>query len=247
MLRSDPAFFVDIHGQTRPVIIRRASTSKRITLAYDMYRGAVVVTAPTRGYSTALQKFINAKSEWLYAQITKENDEIAKIHTDRFSILGREFNVISKRASTSHFWIDGDKITLHAPTNKAVAQFQKFSSACLKDYIQIKATDLAKQLGVHVKQITVKNLRSRWGSCNQRGEVCLAWHLLFAPTWVLDYVIAHEVAHLREMNHSAKFWQLVEDLHPNSKLAMKWLRQNSSTLWLSGRQCLKHVEMQIDL
>jgi predicted metal-dependent hydrolase len=81
-----------------------------------------------------------------------------------------------------------------------------------------------------VRRVTVRNQRSRWGSCSRRGTISLNWRLIQTPPFVRDYICLHELAHLREMNHSRRFWRVVEQLCPDYRAAEKWLKQHSSLL-----------------
>jgi predicted metal-dependent hydrolase len=81
-----------------------------------------------------------------------------------------------------------------------------------------------------VRRVTVRNQRSRWGSCSRRGTISLNWKLIQAPPFVRDYIILHELMHLRQMNHSARFWREVENVCPEYQVAGKWLKQNSGLL-----------------
>jgi predicted metal-dependent hydrolase len=80
----------------------------------------------------------------------------------------------------------------------------------------------------------VRDPKGRWGSCSHRGRLSFSWRLILAPEWVLDYVIAHEVAHLVEMNHGPRFWRLVERLYPDSLRPREWLRRNGTRLHRYG-------------
>ena len=84
------------------------------------------------------------------------------------------------------------------------------------------------------RAIRVKDTRSRWGSCAPDGTLAFSWRLVMAPVWVTDYVVAHEVAHLREMNHSGRFWALVEGLTPHRDAAVEWLRLEGPALLRVG-------------
>jgi hypothetical protein len=90
--------------------------------------------------------------------------------------------------------------------------------------------ELAATQQLPVKRVTVRNQRTRWGSCSRRGTISLNWRLIQAPPFVRDYLIFHELAHLREMNHSPRFWREVERLCPEYRIAEKWLRGNSTLL-----------------
>jgi predicted metal-dependent hydrolase len=92
--------------------------------------------------------------------------------------------------------------------------------------------ELAAETGAGVKHVTVRNQRSRWGSCSANGTISLNWRLVQTPEHVRDYIIYHEIAHLREMNHSDRFWARVEELCPAWREAERWLKQNGSLLGL---------------
>lgn len=90
----------------------------------------------------------------------------------------------------------------------------------------VKATEYAKNLGVAYNQIRIKDQHTRWGSCSTKHNLNFNWRLVLMPEYILDYVVAHEVAHLIEMNHSAKFWKVVETLYPDWQEARAWLKSN---------------------
>jgi predicted metal-dependent hydrolase len=90
--------------------------------------------------------------------------------------------------------------------------------------------ELAAPHALPVRRVTVRNQRSRWGSCSRRGTISLNWRLVQAPPFVRDYLIFHELAHLREMNHSTRFWQTVAGLCPDYQLAERWLKSHGRQL-----------------
>ncbi len=119
---------------------------------------------------------------------------------------------------------------------------EKHGSRRLSDWLRIQAkTDLAcrtfhhaANLGCHPKRISVRDQSTRWGSCSSTGTISYSWRLIFAPEFVLDYVAAHEVAHLREMNHGPRFWRLVRETMPDMQKARAWLKQNGAELHKFG-------------
>jgi predicted metal-dependent hydrolase len=97
-----------------------------------------------------------------------------------------------------------------------------------------RARPLAARIGRKLARVGVRDTKSRWGSCSGRGNLSFSWRLIFAPEPVLDYVVAHEVAHLAEMNHGPRFWRLVESLSPDSAPARAWLKRHRSRLFSYG-------------
>ena len=88
----------------------------------------------------------------------------------------------------------------------------------------------AAKLGLDVALVSVRNQRTRWGSCGRNGRICLNWRLILMPDWVRDYVIVHELMHLRRMDHSPRFWRYVADAYPRWREARGWLRTNGASL-----------------
>jgi hypothetical protein len=97
-----------------------------------------------------------------------------------------------------------------------------------------RARPLAARIGRKLARVGVRDTKSRWGSCSGRGNLSFSWRLIFAPEPVIDYVVAHEVAHLAEMNHGPRFWRLVESLSPDSAAARAWLKRHRSRLLSYG-------------
>ena len=92
----------------------------------------------------------------------------------------------------------------------------------------------AKEIGARIKRVSVRDQSSRWGSCSSSGVLSYSWRLIFAPPHVLDYLAAHEVAHLKEMNHSARFWRLLDRLCPEMQRAKIWLDVHGTDLHRYG-------------
>ena len=90
--------------------------------------------------------------------------------------------------------------------------------------------ELARRFGLSVTRVSVRNQRTRWGSCGRDGHVCLNWRLLLMPDWVRDYVLVHELMHLRRMDHSPAYWRLVSDACPRYREARQWLRTHGEAL-----------------
>ena len=101
-----------------------------------------------------------------------------------------------------------------------------------KEYIPRRADYFAQRIGVSYERIRIAEQKTRWGSCSSRGTLSFNWKLMLAPPKVLDYVVVHELCHLIEMNHSPRFWKLVEEIIPEYKEYRKWLKENGNTLQL---------------
>ncbi len=100
--------------------------------------------------------------------------------------------------------------------------------------LSTRARVLAERIERTIVRVSVRDTRTRWGSCSASGNLCFSWRLVFAPEEVLDYVVAHEVAHLVHMNHGTRFWRLVEKLCPGSDRQRVWLNRNRARLLRIG-------------
>jgi predicted metal-dependent hydrolase len=106
--------------------------------------------------------------------------------------------------------------------------------ALARSELSVRARRSASIIGCKVARVNVRDTKSRWGSCSGRGSLSFSWRLIFAPELVIDYVVAHEVAHLAEMNHGPRFWRLVESLSPGSATPRIWLKRHRSRLFCYG-------------
>jgi predicted metal-dependent hydrolase len=117
------------------------------------------------------------------------------------------------------------------PTNRITAHLKKIARAGLADM----ATDKAEAIKKNISAVTVRDTKSRWGSCSHKGELSFSWRLIFAPYDAIDYVVAHEVAHLIHMDHSKEFWALCRSLSSNYVEGKFWMQNNGNTLMQYGK------------
>ena len=145
-------------------------------------------------------------------------------------ILGFERQVIFMHDIRRKVTITDQQIIVSTPGQ----DFATVLETGLKDHIrqlfQEICQGLADQLGTHFNKITIRDTRSRWGSCSSKGNLSFSWRLIFAPWSVVKYLAAHEVAHLKHMNHSKMFWKAVARLDPDYAKARQWLRHNGQEL-----------------
>ena len=131
-------------------------------------------------------------------------------------------------------WIEDGEINVTGD----IKYLSRRLSDWLKKQAQIRIKTLVYQKAKQIKRvpsrITIRDTRTRWGSCSSKGRLSFSWRLIFAPPEILDYVVAHEVAHLVHMNHSSKFWNTVDRLTENAKSGRAWLNGNGSALQRIG-------------
>jgi len=198
--------------------------------------GSAHVTIPRRGSATAARAFATRQAAWIEQQLQR-------LQASRLSPV--EWSV------GSPFLYRGEQVRIEADVNGDcdMVRFSdqrvpmKHPCADLRPLIELHLRHLASQElpmrllhlaashGLSVKRVNVRSQRSRWGSCSRRGTISLNWRLIQMPPYVRDYILLHELAHLREMNHSLRFWREVERLCPDYKMAKSWLRSHAALLW----------------
>ena len=219
-------------------IVKSKRKSLSIAIQPD---GNLLVKAPFYLSDSEILKWVKTKTAWIIRQRAKlkEQQDVNPpkqyITGEKFWYQGREYE-LEVRISTGRAGMVGiveDKIILFAKIGES-AQVQKILSGWYvqqaKTVIPKRVRHFAEQMGENHGNITIKNQKKRWGSCSSAKNLNFNWRLILAPEEVLDYVVVHELCHLRQMNHSKEFWHEVEMVLPNYKVHKKWLEMNGTLL-----------------
>ena len=137
-------------------------------------------------------------------------------------------------AAQQEQWIERQRQRIEeqrAVTTVVPEALQREAWARARRELPPRLLSLAADLGLSVAKVSVRNQKWRWGSCSRSGHICLNWRLVDMPDWVRDYVMVHELMHLRRMDHSRRFWKLVASACPDYQRARAWLRANGSSAW----------------
>ncbi|MGB7814993.1 MAG: SprT family zinc-dependent metalloprotease [Methylotenera sp.] len=223
-------------GETISYLLERRP---RRTIGLKITADGLVVHAPKRIFEFQLNQILQEKSNWILNKLqAREANQVEKIQWmdgEHLLYLGNDIQLrVMQSSSNKALTFDQNTLNMaclqpnnHALVSRKVIQWYKKQAA--SDFSR-RLEILAAKLGVATPPLTLSNAQSRWGSCNSRGEVRLSWRLLQAPPHLINYVICHELAHLKQMNHSAKFYAVLESLFPNYKAAEKELKTLSPTL-----------------
>ena len=210
--------------------------AKRRTIALILERdGSLTVRAPKRATLQDIHGFIQEKEKWiersrekLKAIVTLPRKEF--VDGETFLFLGKEYELrlVPSQRQTLHF---NSGFTLKASARpRGEAVFTKWYKAQASTVFTERVTHYANLHGFSPKQVKVTSAKTRWGSCSANGTINFTWRLVMAPLEVIDYVVIHELVHLRIKNHSQKFWHAVEQLCPQYKSHRKWLREHGEKL-----------------
>jgi predicted metal-dependent hydrolase len=212
--------------------VRRSDRARRMRMRVIPGKGIEVVLP--RGFALReAASFVRRERDWVLRQL----DTLAIVGDSTLSdgakvpYLGDTLVVSITPGTANRVRRAGDKLhvtlTEGTPAHAAVESWYRREA---RHVLRERALLHAATLGVEIGRIAIKDTRSRWGSCSSKGNLNFSWRLLLAPDAVMDYVVAHEVAHLRELNHSPRFWAIVAHICPTYRTQRSWLRQHGPTL-----------------
>ena len=224
-------FSVDLDGDLVPVTVRRNSQAKRLILRVDRATGEVKLTLPKHVGARAAEKFISKQRAW----IAKERAALEPQHVlcdgAALYFLGQKHRIVFTGCAPRTVKRVGDEIQVGGPADMAAKRLENWLRREAKAVLSDRAGLHAETLDLDYNRISIGDMKSRWGSCSSRGTLRFSWRLVMAPFDVMDYVAAHEVAHLREMNHSDRFWAEVAKCVPEHRKLRRWLKTEGNALF----------------
>jgi predicted metal-dependent hydrolase len=226
---AEPSTLVVRNGsQFFTVKLRRHRRARRYTLRIHPTDREAILTMPPRGTIAEAKEFANMHGGWIAARLGRLPKAAPFQPGTVIPLRGTPHRIVHRTGERGTVWTEtrdnGEKIICVAGdidfTDRRVHDFLKREAR--KD-LQKAAQLYADALGVRVKRVSIRDQSSRWGSCTSSGSLSFSWRLILAPPFVLDYLAAHEVAHLVEMNHSPKFWRVVDRVCDHVERAKRWL------------------------
>lgn len=212
------------------VHLRRSARARQFSLRVSRLDGKVTLTLPPRARERDAMAFLGAQEAWLRGILGTMPAAMltaVTLGTD-LPILGSLLRITPAEGRGVRV-AEGQLLVPGAPAQAGV-KAGAYLKALARDRLAEASTRYAKLVGRDYSRLVLRDTRSRWGSCSHDGVLMYSWRLAMAPLQVLDYVAAHEVAHLVEMNHSADFWAVVTRLRPDWKQARDWLRHEGQSL-----------------
>ena len=238
---------IEIDGQQVDYTVRCSRRAKGISIKISLENGLEVVY-PHGAHCLTAEEALRAKSRWIIANMSRaraENgDRFRRIYAEgeSFLIRGKPFAL---RLSTSleleepAARLSGDRFEVRLPPSPSMPNHETLRAAVTnfyrllaKTHLPPRAAQLAAEFGFTYNTLRIKNQKTRWGSCSAKGNINLNLRLMMAPNDAIDYVIIHELCHLKELNHSPEFWRLVETLCPDYRKRKAWFENNRAQLIL---------------
>jgi predicted metal-dependent hydrolase len=225
---------VSLPGGPARVEWRRSQRARRVSLRIDPRGGAVVVTLPPRAGRTAGVALLMNHAGWVAERLAALPGAIAFAHGSVVPLHGADHRIRHVPNGVGGVWVEKGEVRVSGDASFLARRVGDFFRAEARRRMSALVAAKAGVAGLRPLRIAVKDTRSRWGSCAANGCLSFSWRLVMAPRFVQDYVAAHEVAHLRHMNHGARFWALVRELTPHTDAAMEWLRTQGPRLLRVG-------------
>jgi predicted metal-dependent hydrolase len=223
------------------VRLLRHRQARRYTLRVQAATREVVLTLPPRGTIKEARAFAKKHGGWIAARLGRLPEVLPFAPGRVIPLRGVAHRIVHRPGMRGTVWVErpaGGPLLLcvAGETPHIARRVTDFLKREVRRDIEAATRRYAAMLGVTIKRIAIRDQTSRWGSCSTTGVISYSWRLIFAPPFVLDYLAAHEVAHLVEMNHSPRFWALVERIYPEMEKAKAWLDVHGTDLHRYGEQ-----------
>lgn len=233
-------FSISFENEVYAIRLRRHHQARRYTLRIHSANREVVLTMPLRGSIRQAREFAEKHGGWIAARLARLPALTPFAEGAVIPLRGIDRRIVHRPGARGTVWTADEAeerlICVAGEKPHLARRLRDFLKREAKRDLDAASRKAAAQLGVTVKRISVRDQLSRWGSCSSTGVLSYSWRLILAPPFVLDYLAAHEVAHLVEMNHSRRFWALVERICPDMKRAKAWLDVHGSSLHRYGQR-----------
>jgi predicted metal-dependent hydrolase len=222
----------------------RSNRAKKLSITIKDQR--VRVTVPNHVSMEYAESFLQSRKDWVLKSLEKQRQraQIERTPTfssgEKFPYRGRNYPLVLEYTTGSEYYatFKGSRLIAYIPNNLEAGQQSLLVKELLKKWYVKQAEEIlpgqveyySKQLNLPYKKLKIKDQKSRWGSCSNKGTINLNWRIIMAPNQVSAYVIIHELTHLRHMDHSRDFWLTVESFLPDYRKWKKWLTRNGNIL-----------------
>ena len=209
----------------------RSSSLRKLTLRIDSKERIPVLSVPKFCSQRRAVKFVNENIDWILQSLAKLPEIKKFADGEIISLFGHNVTISHRQNEKGGVWIEGDLL--------CVSGEAEFLHRRVRDYIRRRAGDefytrskkLAEKIGCKLNGVVIKDTKSRWGSCSSLNNINYSWRIALAPDFVIDYLMAHEVSHLKHQDHSEDFWKCVASLCPEWSRGNSWLRRNGKSLY----------------
>ncbi len=231
---------LDKLGPTNITLLR---SGNRKTLAIHVKDGKVEARAPLRLSEGQIVSFLQKKTNWIFKKLNSQNKippfQAKTFKSDEiYQILGKDYKLVVLGAGQKDVFVRGreihlflgNKTLIREPQIRAGRQLKAWYLEFAKNHIHKRVEMYSNEMNEPFKSIKIRNFKSQWGSCSIHADLTFNWRLIFSPPEVIDYVVVHELSHIRHHNHSPEYWEHLGHVMPDYKTHKKWLKENGHTL-----------------
>lgn len=235
-----PVAHLDIEhdGRVFRVALKRVSTSRRYTLRVRAATRDVLLTMPARSSLKSAREFAERHAAWIGVRLARLPRPVAFTDSAKTPLRGVDHTIVHRPGERGVVWTEtsarGPLICVSGEEPHIERRVRDFLKREARKDIEAAVAVYAGKLGVAPRRITLRDTVSRWGSCSSTGALNFSWRLILAPPEILDYLAAHEVAHMVHMNHSPMFWKITHRLFPETERAEAWLKTHGALLHRFG-------------
>jgi predicted metal-dependent hydrolase len=210
------------------IVLKRSATARRFSLRVSRLDGRVTLSLPLRARESEAMAFAYAQEGWIRRTLADLPQQAGVGIDSVVPVEGRMLRLVPGTGRAVR--IEEDQLHIPGDPAQAAVRAGAFLKLQARERLVAASDRYAALIGRRITRVTLRDTRSRWGSCAQDGALMYSWRLIMAPPAVLDYVAAHEVAHMVEMNHSPDYWAVVDRLYPGWQVQRKWLHTQGQSL-----------------
>ena len=232
------------NGETHTIVVRRSPVARRFTLRIRAASHDAVLTIPARGKLDEAHKFAEKHAAWVGARIGRLPQPVPFQDGSVIPFRGIDHLITHRPGTRGTVWTErladhgfglDQAICISGGEAHLQRRLTDFLKRNAKEDLTLAVQRHSAVIGVRPLKVSLRDTSSRWGSCSASGNLSFSWRLILAPSFVLDYLAAHEVAHLRYLNHSSRFWNLTKSLCPHTDRAEAWLTAHGMHLHRYGK------------
>ncbi len=216
------------------VVIRRSARARRISLKVDLRDGTVTLVLPPRATVAAGERFLAEQRQWVAQRLAALPAAQPLMDGATMPYRGVPHVIRHRPGSRGTVWIEQGEIHVAGAIEHLPRRLTDWLKRQARATLEPRVLELSASIGKRVRRVTVREMKTRWGSCSSEGQLSFSWRLILAPDTVADYLVAHEVAHLLHMDHSPRFWAAVDRLTPHRRSGEAWLKRHGATLHRIG-------------
>ena len=217
-----------------PLVYQTNKRARRIILRFDHGEGRIVVVLPRRATLEQGRRFALLNKGWIRDRLDLLPEPVPFRAGRSIPLLGVMHRIRHRPQARGLVWQEDGEIHVAGRPEHLSRRVEDWLRREARREIERRARAKADLIGKRIAAVTIRDPKSRWGSCSPRGQLSFSWRLILAPRHVIDYVVAHEVAHLKELNHGPRFWRLVRTMVADPASPRAWLKRHRAELLSYG-------------